>query len=110
MSLIDQIKSAQAGDERVSVTVDRWKTTIYFRPVNSRSMNQITRRHPKFFTEPSLDGMVDYIVMFAENEDGAKVFQSEDKHVLLGEPVGIINDIVVKIMPANETTEDVEKN
>jgi hypothetical protein len=108
VNLIDRIKSAQAEDARIPVRVDRWDTTIYFRPTTPRDIENITRKHRDFLTNPTMAAFVEMIVARAENEDGSKAFTSDDKHTLLSEPIEIINMIGAAIMPG--AAEEIEKN
>lgn len=114
MSLAARI-SERRNRERKTVEVEEWgeeegsPLTIYFGPMLALEMDRLQRKNPKFFENATVAGMVDLIIMKAQDKDGESLFTLEDKAVLMREDW----ELIVKVggaMIASRSVEDYEKN
>jgi hypothetical protein len=113
MSLGKRIAARQDADRR-SMEVAEWgedgsPLTVYYGPFLAIEMDKVQRKHPNFLQNISLAGMVEIIVMKAEDKDGNKLFGLDDKPVLMREPMTLITRVAGAMM-ATETVEEQEKN
>lgn len=113
MSLGKRIAARQDADRR-SMEVVEWgeddsPLTVYYGPFLAIEMDKVQRKHPNFLQNISLAGMVEIIVMKAEDKDGNKLFGLDDKPVLMREPMTLITRVAGAMM-ATETVEEQEKN
>ena len=97
------IEVAEWGDDDSSPLI------IYFGPMLAGEMDRIQRKHPGFFQSATCAGMVDLIIMKAEDEKGEKIFTLEDKATLNREPFTQITRIAGSMIAA-ESVEEQEKN
>lgn len=112
MGIRDTILAAQAGEKRLDVTVERWGgETLYFRRLTTRDVDNISRKYPKFFIEPSMTMLVDVLIDRAETVDGEKLFTRDDKSMLMSEPAEVIDSIARSmVLKTAEPAEEIEKN
>jgi len=109
MSVIDKIKS-RISSQPASFYVDEWETTIYCRPLTCGEMSDLQRKHPKFPSEMTGDAMVDLLIRKARDKDDNKMFTLEDKPILLRESTTTVSSIVSRILSAQISVEEAEKN
>jgi len=114
MSIAERIK--ERSQRRKSILVAEWgededtPLPVYFGPLVARELNQIQRKHPNFLSNAGLEGMVDLIVMKAEDDDGKKHFTLEDKPILMREEVHVISRVAGEMLSGADSVEDHEKN
>lgn len=114
MSFSDKIAARQKR-ERQTVEVEEWGVeegsplTIYYGPMLAGEMSRLQRKHPKFFENATVDGLVDIIIMKSEDKDGEKIFTLEDKAFLMRQEWTLITK-VGGAMIAGTSAEDYEKN
>lgn len=113
MSIAERIK--ERIQRRRSIMVEEWgdedaPLPVYFGPLVARELNQIQRKHPSFLTNAGLEGMVDLIIMKAEDSDGKKHFTLEDKPILMREEVHIISRVAGEMLSGADSVEQHEKN
>lgn len=113
MSLAKRIAARQEAERR-SLDVAEWgeegaPLTVHYGPFLAIEMDKVQRKHPNFLQNISLAGMVEIIVMKAEDKDGAKLFGLEDKPVLMREPMSLITRVAGAMM-ATDSVEEQEKN
>ena len=110
MKLADRIAALEAPERSRVDMVDFWgdDSVIYATPLTARDITKISRRHKGFQTNPTLEAMVDLLILKAEDDNGDKVFTLENKVMLMGRPLpelthalGIVEGVDV---------EDIEKN
>lgn len=82
---------------------------IHFTPMLALEIEKIQRKHPNFFQQMTVQGMVDLIILKAENKDGEKLFTLEDKPVLMREEFTVIARVSAEMM-TSRTVEEHEKN
>jgi phage I-like protein len=109
MSIADRIKSRV--DRRSTVSVPEWgekdePEVIYFGPLLARELDQIQRRHNNFLADPSLQGMVDLIILKAQDEDGNKIFNPSHKPTLMREEVQIISRVAAEMLSTEGSPEE----
>lgn len=114
MSLAKRIAERQNAARR-SIEVMEWgedegsPLTIHCGPLLALEIEKIQRKHPNFFQQMSIQGMVDLIILKAENADGEKLFTLEDKPVLMREEFTVIARVAGEMISAT-SAEDHEKN
>lgn len=114
MSLAKRIADRQRA-ARKTIEVAEWgeddasPLIIHCGPMLAMEMEKIQRKHPNFFQSATIAGMVDLIILKAEDKDGEKVFSLEDKPVLMREEFGVIARIAGEMISAT-SVEDHEKN
>jgi hypothetical protein len=114
MSLAKRIAERQKRD-RKSIEVAEWgedsdsPLMVYFGPMLALEMEKIQRKHPNFFQSATIGGMVDLIILKAEDKNGEKLFTLEDKPTLMREEFGLIARIAGEII-SGPSQEEVEKN
>jgi len=113
MSLAKRIAARQDADRR-TMEVEEWgeegsPMTVHYGPFLAIEMDKVQRKHPNFLQNISLAGMVEIIVMKAEDKDGNKLFGLDDKPVLMREPFSLITRLAGAMM-ATDAVEEKEKN
>jgi len=114
MSLGKQI-AARRNKQRRTIEASGWgeddaPLVIYAGPITAGDINKLQRKHKNFLNDMTIDGMVDLIIMKAEDVDGTRLFTLEDKVYLMAEEVSIIADIAGKMFGDNDSIEEAEKN
>lgn len=56
--------------------------TLYSKPLTTDDLTRISRRHPGFQQAPSLDGMIDLILLKARDDKGDRAFDKTDRPLL----------------------------
>lgn len=57
--------------------------TIYAKPLTAADFMRLGAKHAGFMTQPSLEGMVDLIIMKAKDANGVTAFDKGDKPIML---------------------------
>jgi len=83
---------------------------MYCGTLSCYDLSRIQKRHPSFLTNPSIDAMIDLIVLKAADKSGEKLFTSEDRIDLMGEETTVISEIANQMFAEIENPETVEKN
>lgn len=114
MSLGQMIAERRNRQRRV-IEVNEWgeddrPLMLYSSSITAGDLKRIQRKHKNFLNEMSIDGMVDLIIMKAEDSEGAKLFTLEDKIHLMGEEIGIISKVAEQMFGDVVTIEEAEKN
>jgi len=115
MSLGKQIAERRNKQRRVIETPSHWGEDdaplfIYCTPITAGEINKIQRKHKNFLNEMTVDGMVDLIIMKAEDEGGNRLFTLEDKIYLMAEDAPVVADIAGKMFGEHDSIEEAEKN
>lgn len=114
MSLAKRIAERQNASRRV-IEVAEWgedegsPLAIHCTPLLALEIEKLQRKHPNFFQQMSIQGMVDLIIMKAEDKDGEKLFTLEDKPILMREQFTVIARVSGE-MVSSTTVEEHEKN
>ena len=114
MSLAKRISARQQAARKV-IEVQEWgeddssPLIIHAGPLLAIEMEKIQRKHPNFFQAATIAGMVDLIIMKAEDKDGEKLFTLEDKPVLMREEFGIVARVAGELI-STTSVEEHEKN
>lgn len=114
MSLGKMIAEKRNQQRRV-IEVAEWgeddnPLLIYASAITAGDLKNIQRKHKNFLNEMTIDGMVDLIILKAQDADGKKLFTLEDKIYLMGEPLNVIAGISEKMFGEIDSIEDAEKN
>ena len=80
--------------------------TLTATPITPRDMTVIRRQHPDFQVNPSLAGMVDLIIVKANDETGEKAFDLTDKPLLLRVSATKIGEIFGGLFGSQFESED----
>lgn len=112
MSIADRIKARTSKKRHIDV--EEWGENgkperVYYGPLLAGELNRIQRKHPTFLQSASFEGMVDLIILKAENGQGEKMFTLEDKPVLMREEVAVISTVAAELM-SGTSVETAEKN
>lgn len=112
MSIAERIKARTSKKRHIEVA--EWgepdsPEKVYFGPLLAGELNRIQRKHPNFLQNASFEGMVDLIILKAENGQGEKMFTLEDKPVLMREEVSVISNVAAEFM-SGTSVEVAEKN
>ena len=112
MSIAERIK-ARTSQKR-HIDVEEWGENgtperVFYGPLLAGELNRIQRKHPTFLQSASFEGMVDLIILKAENGQGEKMFTLEDKPVLMREEVSVISNVAAELM-SGTSVEAAEKN
>lgn len=114
MSLAKRIAARQDADRR-SIEVPEWgedessPLIVYYGPFLAIEMDKVQRKHPNFLQSMTMAGMVEIIVMKAQDKDGNSLFTIEDKPTLMREPLTLITRVAGAFM-SSESVEEQEKN
>jgi len=114
MSLAKRIAANRADKELQSIQVEEWgengePQTLFFTEVSARDMSKIQKKHPEFINNPTLDAMVELIILKCKTADGENAFDIGDKFILMGEPLNVIAKVFGAIF-GSVSVEEQEKN
>ena len=114
MSIAKRIAEKQKRQRR-TIDVPEWgedgtPLLIYVSEVTAGDLDKLQRKHKDFLNNMTIAGMVDLLILKAEDADGNRMFSLEDKFTLMGEPVNLIGDIAGKMFGGVASVEDQEKN
>lgn len=104
-ALLEEAKSYK--DTEWSGTIGTKEVTLTARPLTPADMQAIARVHPNFTMNPSMEGMVDLIILKAR-ADGEKAFDKGDRMLLMKFNTNKIGEIF-KALFGNQMTEDDEE-
>jgi hypothetical protein len=112
--LRERIAANREARERTMVEVADWGDSdgpmkIYSGPVTGMEIDKVVKKHPGFLANPSIEAMVDMIILKSEDENGEKHFTLEDKMVMLHEPFGIVAEVFASVFSVT-SVEEQEKN
>ena len=82
-----QIQANREQKELSSIEVEEWgeegqPQTLFFSEVSARDMSKIQKKHADFINNPTMDAMVEMIILKCQTADGEKAFDIGDKPVL----------------------------
>jgi len=117
MKLSEKITSKRQIDPELprKIVVEKWSTdeeacVIYCTKLSGRDLDRLTKKHKGFLSNQTIDGMIDLILMKAQDANGEKVFGLEDKQILLDEEISVIAEIAAQMFADVEDLDDIEKN
>ena len=116
MSLGQQIAERRSNRQRRVIEIPEWGNDddrplmLYASSITAGDLKKIQRKHKNFLNEMSIDGMVDLIIMKAEDHEGTKLFTLEDKVYLMGEDIGVISKVAEQMFGDVASIEEAEKN
>ena len=106
--------AAKRQNRRVCVLVPEWgddaPLELYSGPLTCYDLDRIQKKHKDFLSAQSIEGMVDLIILKAENADGDRLFTLEDKPHLMREPLSVVTRVAAEMMGSVTSIEDHEKN
>lgn len=114
MSIAEKIAAKRAEKGLGSFEVEEWgddgkPLTLFFTDVAARDMSKIQKKHKDFINNPTMDAMVDMIILKAMTKEGEKAFDVGDKFILMGEPLNVIAKVFGAIFET-VSVEEQEKN
>lgn len=116
MGLARELRARRTVNRR-EIAVEAWAGEdgaafkMWSRPLTCYDLDQLQKKHPKFLETMSISGMVDLILMKAEDENGDRLFQSaEDRLDLMGEETAVISNIAEQMFADVQSLEVAEKN
>ena len=112
--LRERIAANRETRERNCVEVADWgdengSMRIFSGPVTGAEIDRVVKKHSGFLTNPSIEAMVDMIILKAEDDNGEKHFTIEDKMTMLHEPFNIVADVFASVFSVT-SVEEQEKN
>lgn len=89
------LKAEIAAQAETSTTISLAGTEVklFSLPITAADLRRISRNHPNFLLQPSMEGMVDLIVLKAMDENGQPAFTLEHKPMLMRLPSRVITSI-----------------
>ena len=107
-------------DDHIKIEVNEWGTkgkplVFYSGSLRCNELNKLQRKHKNFLSEmttgnPSMEAVVDLIIIKAVDEDNNPIFDVSDKPVLLREKVNVLMDVISKMFSNLPSIEELEKN
>ena len=107
-------------DDNIQIEVDEWGTKgkpliFVVGSLRCHEVNKLQRKHKNFLSEmtsgnPSMEAVVDLIIIKAVDADNKPIFDVSDKPVLLREKVNVLMDVVTKMFSTISNIEELEKN
>jgi len=103
--------AAKRQAKRTCIEVAEWgeesePLALYASFLNCGDIDRLQRKHPNFLNNPTIAGMIDLIILKAEDKEGEKLFTLEDKPFLMREPVTLISTIAGQMFTTIESVED----
>ena len=106
--------AARRQHKRVCVIVPEWgedgPLELFAGALTCYDLDRIQKKHKDFLSSQSIEGMVDLIILKAENGDGDRLFTLEDKPHLMREPLSVVTRVAAEMMGSVASIEDHEKN
>ena len=114
MGLGAQLAAKRQQTRRI-ISVAEWgdddqPLQIYASALTCQEFDRIQKKHKDFLSSQSIEGMVDLIILKAENGDGDRLFTLEDKPHLMREPLSVVTRVAAEMMGSVTSIEDHEKN
>ncbi|MGA0081658.1 MAG: hypothetical protein ACO3SE_08045 [Sedimenticolaceae bacterium] len=78
---------------------------IYVGVLSAADVSKLQRKYPGFLGNPTVDAMIDLIIMKAESKDGEKLFTLEDKPFLMRESVTLVSRVAGEMFATVESVE-----
>lgn len=115
MSKIGEQISSNTELERTEVSVAEWgqdgePLVLYATPLLAGEFSRLQKKHKDFINNPSVDGLVDLIIMKAQDNQGEKVFDIGDRPILLRQPIGIVTTVATSLMGNLLDVDEAAKN
>ena len=112
---LGQAIAAKAHRQRAIIEIPEWgeddqPLLMYVAPITAGDIDRLQRKHKNFLNDMTISGMVDLIILKAENKDGDKLFTLEDKMILMKQPLILISEVAGKMFGDVDSVEDAEKN
>ena len=105
-ALLEEAKSYK--DTEWKGTLGTLEVTLSARPITPADMSAIARVHPNFAMSPSLDGMIDLIILKAREPDGSRSFDKGDKVLFSKVDTNKVGEIFRSLFGAQMTEDDEE--
>lgn len=106
--------AARRQHNRVCVMVPEWgedkPLEIFAGPLTCFDLDRIQKKHKDFLNSQSIEGMVDLIILKAEDKDGERLFSLEDKPHLMREPISVVARVSSELLGSVNSIEDHAKN
>ena len=108
--LMKAVKSYSDTEWTGKLYEDDDEITLAARPLTPADMAQIARNHPDFGRNPSLEGMVDLIILKAKDPlDGLRAFDKGDKPILMKLETDKVGEIFAALFGKQLVEDDDEK-
>lgn len=105
-ALLEEAKSYK--DTEWKGTLGTLEVTLSARPITPSDMSAIARVHPDFAMKPTMDGMIDLIILKAREPDGSRSFDKGDKMLFSKVGTNKVGEIF-KALFGEQMTEDDEE-
>ena len=110
----ERIAAASASIDARMMEVPEWgddkgPLKLYYHPVSGSDISRVQRKYKDFLSNPSMDAMVELIIIKAIDANDEKMFGLEDKAILNRQPAGLIATVLGSIFETI-SAEEQEKN
>ena len=100
---------AASDDTKSVMNLAGTLVNLYASPLTPNDMKNIGRKHPNFMMQPTMEGMVDLVILKAKGDDGAKVFTLEHKPDLMRLSSNIITGVFGELFGEQLTSDEDEE-
>ena len=114
MGLGERIAAKRQAARRV-IEVPEWgeddtPLQIYVGPLTCADLDKLQRKHKDFLQNMTIAAMVDLVIQKAEDKQGEKLFNLEDKPFLMREQFAVMAKVSAEILVGVASVEEHEKN
>lgn len=107
--------AARRQQTRKVIVVPEWgddenPLEIYASALTCQEFDRVQKKHKDFLNNMTVEGMVDLLIMKAEDKAGEKMFTLEDKPHLMREPLTLVMRVGGEVFSGITTVEDHAKN
>lgn len=74
---------AETSETTATLVLAGTEVVLFASPLTPNDMKIIGRKHPNFMLQPTMEGMVDLVILKARGTDGQKMFTLEHKPLLM---------------------------
>jgi hypothetical protein len=98
----------QANRKQIEVVEwgeDEAPLIMYVGMLTAADVSKLQRKYPGFLNNPTVDAMIDLIIMKAESKEGEKLFTLEDKPFLMRESITLVSRVAGEMFSTVESVE-----
>jgi hypothetical protein len=99
---------AETADSESTLVLAGTEVKLFASALTPNDMKIIGRKHPNFMMNPTMEGMVDLIILKARGSDGQKMFTLEHRPLLMRLPSASVTGVFGELFGEQMTPEDDE--
>ena len=96
---------AETADSESTMILAGTEVKLFSGPLTPNDMKIIGKRHPNFMMAPTMEGMVDLIILKARDANGQKMFTLEHRALLMRLPSSIVTGVFGELFGEQMTPE-----